>query len=137
MKITAAKKILIFLFIVLLNGIFANGVTFIDKLTAENDNGNIILRWQTGEEEGLIHFVIQRRNMNGDYINNGIAVIDPDPDKRYEFIDKGAYKINEEMYIYRLKIVEESGVSYSEEVTVLTTPSGVKQTWGSIKALFR
>lgn len=137
MKNIAAPKFVIFLFLSIFTGTLFAGVIFIEKLTAEYDNGNITLTWKTGDEDGLINFVVQRRSINGVYGSDGIATIQPDPDQDYSYVDKGAYKINEEMYIYRLKIVEESGVSYSEEVTILTTPSGVKQTWGSIKALFR
>jgi len=42
------------------------------------------------------------------------------------------------IFIYRLKIVDTNGqASYSNEVSVSHNVSGVKRTWGSIKAMFR
>ena len=64
----------------------------------------------------------------------------PETDQYYEYIDETAYKTTGSVYVYRIAIVDNDGtVTYSEEVSVLhdTINGGVKETWGSIKALFR
>ncbi len=56
----------------------------------------------------------------------------------YTYLDQSAYKIENMLFIYRLKIVDTNGqASYSNEVSVSHSVSGVKRTWGSIKAMFR
>ena len=58
----------------------------------------------------------------------------------YEYTDQTAFKTNDQVYKYRIEIVDKDGsLSYSKEMSVLHNNgiSGVKRTWGSIKALFR
>ena len=57
----------------------------------------------------------------------------------YTFTDQNAYKTNDMVFVYRLKIVDNSSVAtYSADVTVSHSISSVyKRTWGSIKAMFR
>lgn len=59
------------------------------------------------------------------------------PNSSYQFVDKSAYKTSDAFYRYRVAIVDNSGyTSYSQEIAV-SSLSGVKRTWGSIKAMFR
>jgi hypothetical protein len=42
------------------------------------------------------------------------------------------------VYYYRLKCIGANGsYSYTNSITVVHTVSGIKNTWGSIKAIFR
>lgn len=96
-----------------------------------------MLSWQTGEERDLNHFSIMRKPANGAFTE--IANIDAKgSNSYYEYTDQNAYKADDAVYVYKLKIVDNNGLdSYSNEVTVAHTVSSVKRTWGSIKALFR
>ncbi|HOJ17189.1 MAG: hypothetical protein GX452_09270 [Ignavibacteriales bacterium] len=109
-----------------------------DYFHAKSDGSNIKLEWKTGEENNLRHFVIERKSVNTDYIQ--IATIAPKGSNSfYSFYDENAYKTSSGLvFVYRVKIVEnDNSFSYSKEVSVSHAISGVKRTWGSIKAMFR
>jgi len=56
----------------------------------------------------------------------------------YSYTDRTAYKTSDNVYVYRLRIVESGGTaSFSQDVPVTHSVSSVKRTWGSIKAMFR
>ncbi|OGU77038.1 MAG: hypothetical protein A2V93_12255 [Ignavibacteria bacterium RBG_16_34_14] len=101
-----------------------------------NQGEDIKIEWQTGKEINLKHFIIERKTTESNY--SEIATIQPKGDNSfYSYLDETAYKQNDFVFIYRLKIEENSGTySYSRAITV-SPVQGVKRTWGSIKAMFR
>ncbi len=106
------------------------------KFSARSQNGNVVVSWQTVTESNLNHFVVERKTVNGSFMELGN--VSPRSDKNYEYVDQSAFKTSDQLYVYRLKIVDNDGsVSYSEEKAVAHNVSSVKRTWGSIKALFR
>jgi uncharacterized membrane protein len=106
------------------------------KFSARSQNGNVVVSWQTVTESNLSHFVVERKTVNGSFMELGN--VSPRSDKNYEYVDQSAFKTSDQLYVYRLKIVDNDGsVSYSEEKAVAHNVSSVKRTWGSIKALFR
>lgn len=115
--------------------IFA-GATLI-KFDARSENGSVILNWQTAQESNVLHFVVERKSVNGSFME--IANVDPQSDQTYQYTDAAAFKSAESVYVYRLKIVDkDNSYAYSETVTVAhNVSSAYKRTWGSIKALFR
>jgi hypothetical protein len=123
------------LLIILSVGIIFAGVDLL-KFTARSSGGNIILNWQTTSESNLKQYVVERKNYNGSFVD--VATVQPEDDKNYEYVDQTVFKTSDQLYIYRLKIVDYNGsVSYSSEISVPHNVSSVKRTWGSIKALFR
>ncbi|MGD8306785.1 MAG: hypothetical protein PVF17_09040, partial [Ignavibacteria bacterium] len=110
---------------------------FLDYFHVRSDGEDVRLEWKTSEEVNLQNFIIQRKNINSPYTE--ITTIVPKGDNSiYTYLDESAYKPNDLVFIYRLKIMENDGTeSYSSEVTVSHNVSGVKRTWGSIKAMFR
>lgn len=116
---------------------FAFAGAYLDFFHASSDGSNVKLEWKTGEENNLKSFVIERRNPQSSFIE--IATISPKGDySYYSYIDESAYKTKDLIFIYRLRIVDQNQAkSYSSEVSVSQSVSGVKRTWGSIKAMFR
>jgi hypothetical protein len=111
---------------------------FLDYFHGRSEGEDIRLEWKTGEEVDIKHFSIERKTPNNSYAE--IANLNPQgSNSYYSYLDKSAYKMATDLvFIYRLKIVDNSGQSsYSNEVTVSHNVSGVKRTWGSIKAMFR
>jgi hypothetical protein len=106
---------------------------------ASSDNGNIKLEWKSQEEKNIQHYILQRKSPTSSFID--IATINPKGDNSYySYTDESAYKVQDLLFIYRLKIVDNDAArttSYTQEVTVSHSISGVKRTWGSIKAMFR
>jgi hypothetical protein len=124
------------LFLIISAGIVLPGA-YLLKFTVSSSNGNIILDWQCSSETNLRDYVIQRKTVSGNY--SDIATVQPRSDMNYEYTDQTAYKNEDQVYIYRIEIVDNDGsLSYSKEMPVIHSGiSSVKRTWGSIKALFR
>jgi len=128
------NKILISIFF--LSALTIYGGADLLKFGARSSGGNVIVNWQTSTETNVKEYIVERKTVNGSYI--AIGSIETRTDKNYEFIDKCAFKSSDQLYIYRLKIVDNDGTSsYSWDVAVPHNVSSVKRTWGSIKALFR
>lgn len=110
---------------------------YIEYFHGRSDSEDVRLEWQTGEESNLQKFVIERKTPQSSFTE--IATISPKGNNSYySFIDQNAYKMNDIVFVYRLKIVDNSGqLTFSHETTVSHSISGVKRTWGSIKAMFR
>jgi dolichyl-phosphate-mannose--protein O-mannosyl transferase len=132
MKITLNS---IFLFLLLAATVFAGA--FVTIFTVSNQGDNIEITWSTSQETNLKDFIIQRKTYQSDYTD--IATIQPKGNNSsYSYIDRAAYKTNDVLYIYRLKIEDNDGsVSYLEQQSISHSISAVKRTWGSIKAMFR
>jgi len=109
----------------------------LDFFHAKSDGTNIRLEWKTGEESNIKNFLVERKSIHSDYIQ--IASINPKgSNSYYSYSDENAYKPNDLVFTYRIKILEyNNSYSYSKEITVSHAISGVKRTWGSIKAMFR
>lgn len=110
---------------------------FLDYFHGRSEGDNVTLEWKTGEEVNLQKFVIERKTPQSTFAE--IGQISPKGSYSfYNFVDENAYKANDLVFVYRLKIVDtNSQVTYSNEVSVSHSISGVKRTWGSIKAMFR
>ena len=132
MKITLNSIILL---LVLAATVFAGAI--VNSFSVSNLVDNIQIEWSTGQETNLKDFVIQRKTYQSNYTD--IATIQPKgSNSSYSYIDRAAYKTNDVLYIYRLKIEDNDGsVSYLDQQSISHSISAVKRTWGSIKAMFR
>ena len=111
---------------------------YIEYFHARSESDNVRLEWQTSEETNLQKFVIERKTPQSSYTE--VASVAPKGNNsNYIFTDQNAYKTNDMVFVYRLKIVDNNDqVTYSADVTVTHSISSVaKRTWGSIKAMFR
>jgi hypothetical protein len=135
--IFAMQKGIIRLFSILLLAGAVYAGAFLDYFHGKSDGENVRLEWKTSEEVDLQKFIIERKSHNSSYTE--LASLDPKGSNSiYTYLDESAYKSNDMIFIYRLKILDIDGTaSYSSEVTVSHSVSGVKRTWGSIKAMFR
>lgn len=111
--------------------------TFLEYFHGRSEGEDIRLEWKTKEEVNLQHFKIERKTPQSSFAE--IATVEPKgSNSYYSYIDQSVYKGNSMIFIYRLKIVDTNGqYAYSNEVSVSHSVSGVKRTWGSIKAMFR
>ena len=111
--------------------------TFLEYFQGRSEGEDIRLEWKTREEVNLKNFKVERKTPQSEFVE--IATIQPKGNNSYyTYLDQSAYKIQNILFTYRVKIVDNDGqVSYSNEVSVSHSISGVKRTWGSIKAMFR
>ncbi len=111
---------------------------YVDYFHATPDGDNVVLEWKTSQETNVKDFVIQKRTPQSNFFD--IATVQPNSSHLYRYVDKSAYKTNDVIYIYQLKIVDNDGSSTTiSDMTpsVSLNISGIRQTWGSIKAMFR
>ena len=135
--ILAMKKGILWLFSLLMIVTAVYAGAFLDYFHGRSENDDVRLEWKTSEEVNLQNFIVERKTPKSSYIE--VATLQPKGDNSYyTYLDDSAYKTEGLIFIYRLKIMDNDGsVSYSSEVTVSHSVSGVKRTWGSIKEMFR
>ena len=110
---------------------------YLSYFHVRSEDNNIVLNWQTTQEINLKDFKIERRSSDGPFMEIG-SVSATGENSIYSYTDENAFKTNDALYVYRLKLVDNDATStYSIEVAVSHNPTTVKRTWGSIKALFR
>jgi len=128
----------IVLLLILLSASVALAGAILNRFVASRSaSGDVVVEWSTGAESDVKYFEVQRMaGTQGEY--TAVGFIQPKgSNSSYQFVDKSAYKTSDAIYKYRLSIVNQDGsTSYSQELTVRSL-SGVKRTWGSIKAMFR
>lgn len=131
------KKIFLYSLIILVTSVFAG--TYLVYFQAKSQGENVVLEWQTQSESGLKEFKILRKVPNGSFAEIS-TVISKGSNSTYQYTDKDAYKSSGKLYIYKLVFVSTTGKEdgYSDEISVdHNSVSGIKRTWGSIKAIFR
>ncbi len=103
----------------------------------------VTLKWTTENEINLRGYEIQRSIDNSsdnsfkavEFVN---ASLEQKVRKDYTYEDKSVFKQMDRTYYYRLRIVDKDNTStVSRVISVTPTISSARQTWGSIKAMFR
>lgn len=117
---------------------------YIQSMKLGIENGFITLEWTTSSEDNLDGFLLERSvNGNNQYLPILENKILPEgPGTTYRYQDQSALKANASRYQYRLVILGKDGSHVVQNFSGSASPgngaiSGVKRTWGSIKAMFR
>jgi hypothetical protein len=121
--------------------IFTTGVALaggeIHGLAATSLSGKIVISWVSDDETGVTGYIIERKaGMDGPFIRLTDPPIHPlGSNSSYTFEDNTAFRTTGTFYQYRITAVGTTNVYY---VSVShDNLSGVRRTWGSIKAMFR
>jgi len=112
--------------------------TELQYFTAKSEPDAILLEWKTGLEDNLNRFEIERAASDpNNFIQIGtISAIGSN--SYYYYRDEMQMNNVIPIYYYRLKLVNNNGsYVYSNTISVTHIISGVRSTWGSIKAIFR
>jgi hypothetical protein len=109
-----------------------------NSFQASSNGVNVTIHWITDQEPSVSHFEIQRRS-GTDGVFSTIGSIDPKGPSLYEFVDNTAFHKVTTLYQYRIVVFFNNGGApvVSSAISVSHTVSGVRRTWGSIKAMFR
>lgn len=132
------KIVPLFFFLILFQTDLLSNVIKPNSFQANSNGSNITLRWETLDESNVLRFEIERRSgVDGQFIY--IATVDPKGPSQYELIDYSVLNKSSSIFQYRLKIIFSNNISqsYIGPVSVVHTVSGIRRTWGSIKAIFR
>ena len=133
LKKTSITLVLILLFV---GSLYSE--TDISNFSAYPKDSGIFLEWDSGIEVELEEYEIQRSVSGGKFmVVSTIKALGNN--SRYSYFDESVFaKTSIRTFSYRLKILDKDGsFSYSKLVSVTPTLSAARETWGSIKALFR
>ncbi|MFQ5675969.1 MAG: hypothetical protein ACE5G1_08745 [bacterium] len=102
----------------------------------------VTIKWTTQNETNLKGFDVERSFENRNDSFKKIDFVKPSAvakdKKEYIFEDTSVFKSSDRTFYYRLKIIDtDESYTYSKVVSVKPTISSARQTWGSIKAMFR
>ncbi|MBN2103475.1 hypothetical protein JW835_05480 [bacterium] len=115
------------------------GSAYINNFHARRDNDNrIILEWITESEINVARFIIKRNDQKIGSVPSKSS--NSTTQQFYQFIDSNTelLKSSASSLNYSLTIVDVNG--HSEDYPVIASisgNSGIRHTWGSLKALFR
>ncbi len=131
------KKVLLGLFLILfISTLFAGAI--LSDFRAHSEGENIKVEWETGDESNIQSFVVERSSSQSSFSEISSPMQPRGNNSYYSFLDESLFKANDYVFQYRLKIVDNDGtISYSATISVTPKISGLKRTWGSIKAMFR
>ncbi|MEO6941238.1 MAG: hypothetical protein ABI444_14070 [Candidatus Kapaibacterium sp.] len=142
------KYFFVILFCTLIAGVaLAEYTGVIDSLTARTDGDSISLDWHSGVETGVRTYAVERSELNTSSFDQMSTVVATGSYSMYHYKDvhvtsaqaigqSGNIRPLSDLYKYRLKIVYDNSISYSQSITVSRPSSGVRRTWGMIKEMF-
>ena len=133
------KPIIKYSIIILLGSIgLLYAATELQYFTARSESDAILLEWKTGTEDNLARFEIERAASDpNNFVQIG-TITAIGSNSYYYYRDELTGNVVTPIYYYRLKLVSNNGsYTYSQTISVTHIISGVRSTWGSIKAIFR
>ncbi len=118
---------------------FANAENAVNQFHAYKQSGKIVLEWNSGDEQPISYFIVQRSMDNGQSWFDLSRISPYGNGSAYLYIDDRVFGGKGDLvYYYRLKIFYRDGsVQFTAPVNVTLDVSSVQMTWGSIKAMFR
>jgi len=137
------KKVLLGIFAILfITSILFAGASFkVNGLRAHDTNEGIKIEWETETEYNVQFFKIERSNNQSfiDYTELDETITATGSGSYYYYVDESLLKTNDNTFYYRIKIVDNDGTVSRSAIILgtLNNISGLKRTWGSIKAMFR
>ena len=107
--------------------------------TAKSSQDGILLEWKTSDEGGASHFELERSAGSADNFIYLKTINSTGNNSYYSYQDNTvSNRSNSSIYYYRLKCVQPNGtLTYTPAISVMFSVSGIRDTWGSIKAIFR
>ncbi|HOT95598.1 MAG TPA: hypothetical protein PLG50_01455 [bacterium] len=126
--------------LILLNTLLFGGA-IISSFQGEAGYNQVEIKWIVAAENNLRSYQLLRSLDNHDF--ESIAVIDAKKlesgEKTYSYLDKSVFKENNHEFYYKLRMVNDDGSTTDYDKVLRLTPqiSSARQTWGSIKAMFR
>jgi hypothetical protein len=112
----------------------------ISDFHGKRENGAVVLEWTTESESNLERFEIERSMDRNRWFRIGElrAVGETRSRQTYTYRDNTIFKSSTNTYYYRLLLIDQNGQSSLHDVVVsMSGISGIRHTWGSIKAMFR
>ncbi len=117
------------------------GGAIISTFQGEAGFNRVELKWVVSAETNLRSYQVLRSLNNQDFevIGQVTARIDESGEKSYTYTDNSVFKQTDRSFYYKLRLIQLDGSSIEYDKVLCLTPqiSSARQTWGSIKAMFR
>ena len=134
------KNTTVYLFILFLLTSVLAAATIISEFHIKTIDNNVRLDWKTQQESNLKEFRIKRSSDQQIWTVIGTvkAITDGQSSHSYSFTDNRVFKGETSSLYYKLIMVDSQG-RMTEHDTIASTAgiSGIRHTWGSLKAMFR
>lgn len=116
-----------------------NRVLLKGGIQVDTMNSDMILTWEATVEDGVEKYLVMRRaSWTQNEFREAGDVDARGPNLQYRFVDSELYKASSEQVDYELWAVFVSGErAMLTQVSMNYTPTTVRRTWGSIKAMFQ
>ncbi len=115
--------------------------TILTNFHAQPSLNKVTLKWNSQNEINLKGFDVERsfeEKSNFRKVDFVKAAEQQSAKSEYIFEDQSVFKSSERTFYYRLKIIDnDDSFTFSKVISVSPTISSARQTWGSIKAMFR
>jgi len=131
------KKTFITVSLLLILSAIVFSATIIENFTVKTGKDQVVITWKTRDEVNLQEFEIERSSDNITFF--AITSIKPKGNNsEYKYTDTTIFKTSVRKFHYRIKTVDNDGsFAYTKSLAAIPKISGIKQTWGSIKAIFK
>ena len=123
------------LFVFLVGTALANVVfSRFDARTVGND---IIVSWESSVESDVKEYVLERKTLFDAQFVEMARFNAHGTNSLYTYRDQRVFKVQSEEVSYRLRVISsDNGFVVTDAITINYTPTAVRRTWGSIKAMF-
>jgi hypothetical protein len=135
---TRLKILAVFLIVFASFALVFSGDNNLKNFQAVAQIDKVTLTWEYANEANLKGFEVQRGSDKVHFVK--LDFVNADGSGKYKYVDDSIFlaKTNDKVYYYRLIITDKSGnFTTSQSLVVSAQISTVRQTWGSIKAMFR
>ena len=135
---SAAVRRLALLIVPLLLGAALLSGARLSFINVEPRGNDFVVTWQSDTEDGVLSYELHRKTTTS---NNDYALVSDvgvhGTGRTYSVVDDQIFKSASELIEYRLQAVLSDGSrQVLASTTVNYTPTAVRRTWGSIKAMF-
>ncbi|MBC8277267.1 MAG: hypothetical protein H8E46_03485 [FCB group bacterium] len=128
----------VFVIAITLIAVIVAGSSVIETFTVTSQGDQAVIEWVSGVEGNLLKYKVERSEDNKSFTS--IQEVYPQGNySNYVYIDDNIMKLtSQRIYYYRIKMIFADGsFDVSDVKSVTLTFSGLQETWGSIKAMFR
>ena len=133
------KRILAALIFLFAASVYAGAV--LTDFRAEPGLNKVNLKWVVSAETDLKGYRVLRGLDNNNFQKIGFVTAQgiPAGERTYVFTDDSVFKTSGRTYSYKIQFVNLDGTvsNYEKIITVSPQISSARQTWGSLKAMFR
>jgi hypothetical protein len=108
------------------------------RFDARTEGNAIVVSWEASVETDVSEYIVERRTIFDTQFLEMARVGARGANSLYSYKDDRVFKVQAEQVSYRLRMIDSRGsfVGATDAITVDYTPTAVRRTWGSIKAMF-